>query len=76
MALMPSRQETILDVSFIHPCSDTYVHAAAFTDGAAAQRRDEKKHHHYRTATVSSRVKVVPLSHEVLAASANLRPST
>jgi len=68
MALMPGRQEMILDVSFIHPCADTYVHAAACTDGAAAQRRDEEKRRHYRTAlpaTASSRVKVVPLSHEV-----------
>ena len=68
LALMPGRQEMILHVSFIYPCFDTYVHAAACTDGAAAQRRDEEKRHHYRTAlpaTVSSRVKVVPLSHEV-----------
>ena len=58
----------ILDVSFIHPCSDTYMHAAACTDGAAAQRRDEDKRHHYCSAlpaTFSSRVKVIPLSLEV-----------
>ena len=67
MALMSGRQEMILDGSFITP-APTPMCMPACTDGAAAQRRDEEKHHHLRTAlpaTVSSRVKVVPLSHEV-----------
>ena len=68
MAQQHHHERMILDVSFIHPCSDTYMHAAACTDGAAAQRRDEDKRHHYCSAlpaTFSSRVKVIPLSLEV-----------
>ena len=68
MALMPGRQEMILDVSFIYSCVETYVHAAACTGGIAEQRRDKEKRHHYRNAllaTVSSRFNVVALSYEL-----------
>ena len=50
MALMPGHQEMVLEVSFIHTCADTYVNAAACTDGASAQRRDDKKRQHNRIA--------------------------
>ena len=44
------------------------MNAASCTHGTSAQRRDKEKRHHCRTAlpaTISSRVKVASLSHEV-----------
>ena len=41
--MLPVRKEMILDVSFIHPRTDTYVTSAAATDGAAAKQCDKTK---------------------------------
>jgi hypothetical protein len=53
---------TVADVTVVHPCAPTYVHAARVEGGAAAVR-DQAKRARYQTADPNGYA-FVPLSHE------------